>query len=497
MPKLTELNIGFLKALKSWTLAGGTWKAVEDTWIFVSRQGARVFDHLLLQPKSGYTAVILSLAGIIFMFTKRAWLALLLWGGLGAAFTLAITFYFHLKPEMIWIQDVFLIPAFAAQAFFAGIGLAALLSLTQHRLPQAALWTVLVLLLGALLYSAKSATINKISQRDQYWAYDFGRDFIDFLPKNTIIFAEGDFNTMPIYYLQHVENRRPDVIHLTTIFLSVEWGVEQLKARYPELGLTVKTGTRKLQRQGDGALLLETVQQLFNAAQKEKRPLHASLFREVLGANAGFLQPGFVPWGLSAQHRLDKQTAADEQRRLGILNAMRSRYWQVDRDALEPSPAFALSNYASAWMDLGVRMRQLQQPQLSLKLLERAVLVATHPNLAEAYTHLGIAYNTLGKLEESAEWFLKSAEEKPLFEAWANLAGTYNQLKRYPEAEKASRKALELNAQAPQNWNNLGIALYYQNKVKEAIAALENAKKLAPGDAQITGNLKALKALHP
>lgn len=125
---------------------------------------------------------------------------------------------------------------------------------------------------------------------------------------------------------------------------------------------------------------------------------------------------------------------------------------------------------------------------------EQAVLLTTKPNLAEAWTHWGIALASLGRLEEAAAKFHEALKVKPLFEALANLAGASNQLKRYAEAEGFARKAVELSPQNGQSWNNLAISLYYQGRRQEAIQALERAAGFAPGDAGIQANLQALRA---
>ena len=38
-------------------------------------------------------------------------------------FVAVVTFYFHLKEELVWILDVFLLPLYVAQALLAGLGL--------------------------------------------------------------------------------------------------------------------------------------------------------------------------------------------------------------------------------------------------------------------------------------------------------------------------------------------------------------------------------------
>ncbi len=155
-------------------------------------------------------------------------------------------------------------------------------------------------------------------------------------------------------------------------------------------------------------------------------------------------------------------------------------------------------------MDLGNHLRDQGRGREALPLYARAVQWTSRANLAEAYTHWGIALGAGGAglapdLAAAAAKFEQALAVKPLFEAYANLAGAKNQLGQalrqpgvFAEAERAARKALELRPDSAQAFNNLAIALYYQNRAADAVQALQQAARLAPGDAQIQANLRAL-----
>ncbi len=52
-----------------------------------------------------------------------------------------------------------------------------------------------------------------MSQARQFIAWDYGKDLLLSAKRNAVVLAEGDFNTMPVYYLQQVElGQRPDVV---------------------------------------------------------------------------------------------------------------------------------------------------------------------------------------------------------------------------------------------------------------------------------------------
>jgi len=141
----------------------------------------------------------------------------------------------------------------------------------------------------------------------------------------------------------------------------------------------------------------------------------------------------------------------------------------------------------------------------ALPLYTEAAVVSSRSNLAEILTHHGIALAALPKpdLAGAANLFRQAVQVKPIYEAYANLSGVCNQLGQaskqasyFLEAEAAARQALVLAPSSPQAWNNLAIALYYQNRRDDAIGILRKASQLAPNDPQIAANLRALSGGH-
>lgn len=242
-----DLESGFVRSLQAALFGGGGWDAVGRNWMVVQRQGLRVLAHVC-GPRAdlGWPLVLLGLPGLAVLHPGRQpWKAGLL-PRVGAAllvlalsFVGAITFYFHLKEEMVWILDVFLLPVYLAQALLAGLGLLWLLlrldaAWRRRLLPWAA-----VAALAGLPTAFYALRAPELSQARQFLAWDFGQDLLLSVGRNGVVLAEGDFNTMPVYYLQQVKGERPDVDHVTTVFLSTDWGVEQARRVQPRLGLGV------------------------------------------------------------------------------------------------------------------------------------------------------------------------------------------------------------------------------------------------------------------
>lgn len=109
------------------------------------------------------------------------------------------------------------------------------------------------------------------------------------------------------------------------------------------------------------------------------------------------------------------------------------------RELLRPVPEKAMRAFAAAghYLDSG---RELD----GIRKLEQAVRI--YPEYAEARSNLGIEYVRAGRREEALEQFQKAVDSglssAPLL---SNLSYTLCALNRLPEAERAARRALEID----------------------------------------------------
>jgi hypothetical protein len=507
-----DLETGFLKSLRSALFAGGAWSEVSANWLVVREQGLRVLAHVLgPRPDLGLALVLGGFLAWPLLIPGRKPFTWGLPSTMGLAFAIVIlgftggvTFYFHLKEQMIWILDVFLLPVYLVQSVLAGLGLLWLAirlepALRRRLAPWALATSLTVFPWG--LYALRAASLT---QARQFLAWDFAQDLLLSVKSRGMLLAEGDFFTMPVYYAQDVENKRPDVDHITTVFLSTDWGVAHVRARQPWLGIGEVPKAITGARAGDAQVLRAALAQIVRT-NWPARPLQVSLFREVLNQTVPEWVSRWKPMGLAPE--LDgAATPAEDRRRVGLLKAFRTRHFELDRRTLDPSPAFALSNYGSAFLDLAAYFVAQGRLREALPLYARAVQWTSRSNLAEAYTFWGIAVEDGGKgvppdLRAAEDLFKRALAVRPLFEAWVDLAGVDNKLGQstrkaeyYVEAENASRQALALSPENPEAWNNLAVELNSQGKTAEALQALRNAAAYAPDNPQIAANLRAMSA---
>lgn len=109
--------------------------------------------------------------------------------------------------------------------------------------------------------------------------------------------------------------------------------------------------------------------------------------------------------------------------------------------------------------------------------------VAATSNIANALARLGEG--------AAARQMLAAAPTAHTSDAatWVVLGMAEDKQGRYAEAERAYRKALEINPELPEAWNSLSLVLLRTSRISDAENALRQVLKFKPSDAQAWGRL--------
>jgi len=118
--------------------------------------------------------------------------------------------------------------------------------------------------------------------------------------------------------------------------------------------------------------------------------------------------------------------------------------------------------------------------------------VALRPDYWDGYNNLGVFYDGQNRFDEAIAQLQHAAELTPdNARVYLNLAAVYidsGDFKRFPEAEQALKKSLELSPTYPA-YANLGYLYVQEQKYAEAAAILEKGLQLNDKDFLVWGNL--------
>jgi len=252
-----------------WNFAGrqndnqGIGNYTDGNWISGIKflDGARLGDQSKLPPSvtenKGYNRLfflplILGLLGAFWHFKhsqKDAGIVALLFFFTG----LAIVLYLNQTPSQPRERDYAYVGSFYAFAIWIGLGVFAIINwLKKVITPQLAATAGVVISLLAAPVLMASQEWNDHDRSGKTTARDYAKNYLASCAPNAILFTYGDNDTYPLWYVQEVENFRPDIRIVNLSLFDTDWYINQLRRPFNEslpLPITMpakayKSGTR-------------------------------------------------------------------------------------------------------------------------------------------------------------------------------------------------------------------------------------------------------------
>lgn len=154
----------------------------------------------------------------------------------------AVVLFNRTKEELIWIMDIFLIPAFFSLGLLVPAGITFAAGVLK-KAPYAVYSAAFVFAAAALFYNYPKNNASR-----DFLAYDFGKAILDTMEKGSLYVAEGDYNLMPVYYEQEISRNRRDVKFATVSFLIFGWGIREFEEKWGTVGMKPFETDRNIER---------------------------------------------------------------------------------------------------------------------------------------------------------------------------------------------------------------------------------------------------------
>lgn len=181
-----------------------------------------------------FLPLILGLIGALWHFKRRQKDAGVV--GLLFFFTgLAIVLYLNQSPLQPRERDYAYAGSYYAFAIWIGLGVIGISDWLGKKLDAktAGIAATAIAMLAAPVLMAKEGW-NDHDRSQKYLARDIARNYLESCAPNAILFTYGDNDTYPLWYVQEVENVRPDVRVVNLSLLSADWYVRQMKDKVNE-----------------------------------------------------------------------------------------------------------------------------------------------------------------------------------------------------------------------------------------------------------------------
>ena len=152
--------------------------------------------------------------------------------------SIGLLFYLNISDHEVRPREYFWVPAYVGLALWMGIGSGAIVRWIKQLGPAWRNAMAVVLIAFSLLPFRFNYVLN--DRHDNYVAYYYGWNLINFLEEDSLLITNGDNDTFPLWYLQQVEGLRPDVDVVNLSLIQINWYIKQLKEAGVPMSFTVE-----------------------------------------------------------------------------------------------------------------------------------------------------------------------------------------------------------------------------------------------------------------
>lgn len=150
---------------------------------------------------------------------------------------IAIVLYVNQTPSEPRERDYSYAGSFYAYAIWCGLGIAAIFDWMQryilHKMKIKSYSVIVAIIIAILTFAVPlqmvSQTWDDHDRSNRYMCRDFGRNYLESIAHDGILFTNGDNETFPLWYNQDTEGVRTDVRVCNMQYLQTDWYIDQMK----------------------------------------------------------------------------------------------------------------------------------------------------------------------------------------------------------------------------------------------------------------------------
>jgi tetratricopeptide (TPR) repeat protein len=400
---------------------------------------------------------------------REWWVVAVLAGSVAEAAAAAL--YPKLEADALWVADPFFTSGWYGLAVVSAYGLAWAAGEGRKGVRMAALAGVFL-----LAGNEVRAGFARVSKRWNYYASDQQANLAANLPRNSLLFCEGDAYIAPLLYGLNVDGQRPDVWMIIPIFLNFRWGLDQLSAQYPDLRL------RKPAPWANAWLMARDMME-----DDPGRP-----WNYTLTTSPGWpFAPYALPEGLFYRIRGSPKDLADPRIDLAMMRFRLRDTLSAERMARDPFGRVIRENYVQAYFARAIWRHTRKEDGPALALFTRGRRLGS-PECALNEGLIRYAHGDVGGAEKAWREAAARAPNRP--EPWADLglAALVGRPPRPDEAIRLCEKAMAADPSFMKSYEVMANAWYQKGDLPQAIATVRLGLARKPADPVMLAMLKVL-----
>ncbi len=317
---------------------------------------------------------------IYFVIDKKLfWTLFLLWFFSGPVFFVVSNLPLSDKTSLPILEPYLIMPSiifmvwYSFALFYGYTVISKLLKVSEKII----IVLVFVGLSGLFLYR-----LPQLSKRYEFIGYDYSKDLLKTLPKNSVLFNPDDTTTFTLKYQQDCLQKRKDV--KLAVFYKTLWGYQQLKKKYPEIlpEYEIKSGIE-----------LEATLLSYNF---ERFPFYSD--------NISKIPPNYkiTPRGI-----LYSNSDISSSEKMFDFYILPPRTFGKKRFFTNQ----IINYYSAGYNNLGLVFNEKKLYNKSVPLFEKAISV--DPSLSQAYNNLGVVYWEKMDYEKAVGYFSQALKNAP------------------------------------------------------------------------------------
>ncbi|MCX7698138.1 MAG: DUF2723 domain-containing protein [Candidatus Goldbacteria bacterium] len=363
------------------------------------------------------------------------------------SFLLITSFYLNLKKDHLYIMETYITPIYFSFSILIGLGF--------HFIYKKLKNSIVVFVIFLLLFLSQITIFTKILNKSRYFSpYDYNKNLLASVEKNSILFMAGDGIVFPCWYLKYVKKFRNDVTIIGTPVLPMKWVRDNIVKQNPEIRvpiITRKVGT-------------ESIGYIINA----------------------IIKLNLANFNIYFSYNKPEENSIDNTMKImpkGIVHRV------LPMEFAYISDRYIVTNF-NMWKFYNLRgiynIEKNFYPEKYQDLYAKDMSVAA--NSAGTFFEDNLFY------ELSLYYFKLAHKLFPSdYEYVYNIGNAYYNLQKYDAAILQYKKCIEMKYDYENAWYNLGVTYYTLKDYKQSLNAFEMVKKINPNRTDIDSNIKALK----
>jgi hypothetical protein len=367
-----------------------------------------------------------------------------------------------------WTLDNFFATVFLMMAFFAAAGMAGILEWAAKQFPYRQTGLIASAFCMSLASMPLILNYHADDQSRYISSYDEGMNMLKTVNRKGVILCNGDIDILPLWYLQFVEGKRPEVVSFTMQLIPYDWYRDPLFKRWPFLQVPM----RKDVYGRDDIRPEVVVQDMIDQHAKDRSFYFTNIFTAPWMREKNPAMPEGFLWRMTNTLDLGYQVTSDrinqlwDTYRLRDMEAPERGYWDEYTDVMKDS-------YGIGFDFTGYYAYMNKMPDLALWSFNNALKFRQPQTLGRIYMMLGETYLMVNDYSAAVNSYQESLKRDPrnpgVAYILARMGDCFRMMNDYSNADSAYHQSLQINPQ--------------QKEALDGLQQLNNGKREIPNGA--------------